>query len=444
MNYSSWGGVKTKPGKVLRPAAGAGLHLGETSYLPYGAGRSYGDTCLPPGTTLVHTSALNSVIAFDATNGVLRAGAGMKLRDILDHILPHGWFLPVTPGTAEVTLGGALANDVHGKNHHVAGSFGCFVRAFELVRSDRMPMICSAEDNADYFAATIGGMGLTGLVTWVEIDLVHVRSGKIRQKITRFANIDECFALGPAFEAATYSVAWLDGLAPAKELGRGLLIDGEHADDGDFPMVKRASIDLPFTPPLNLVWRTPVKLMNALYMRQREGESLVETDKFFYPLDRIGHWSRLYGPRGFHQFQCVIPADTAPAAIRRLLEVSLADAGGSNLVVLKKFGERRSPGLLSFPMPGYTLTMDFPHRGEVTLKLIDRLNIISLEASGRVNPYKARAMSADVFRASFPHWRDALPLLDPQAESQFSRRVGLGAGTAHTPKNSLPLASSSL
>ncbi len=422
--HVAWGGVSCAPAHVVRPdMTTSGIAGG--SYLAYGAGRSYGDTCLPAGDTLVHTASLNQIISFDAQKGILRAGAGLSLRKIIEHILPHGWFLPVTPGTAEVTLGGALANDVHGKNHHVAGTFGRFVRAFELVRSDRAPIVCTASANSDYFAATIGGMGLTGVATWIEIELVPVRSANIRQTITRFADIESYFAVNESRTPATYSVAWIDGLAPRNALGRGILIEGEHADDGDFPVIRKASVDIPFVAPFTLVWRTPLKLMNALYMRQREGESVVDTEKFFYPLDRIGRWSRLYGPRGFHQFQCVIPEKAAPVTVRQLLEIAHDDAGGSNLVVLKKFGDFDSPGMLSFPMAGYTLTMDFPDRGEGTSTLLKKLDAATLSAGGRINPYKTRAMSTETFRASFPHWRKLLPFLDPRAESQFSRRVGL-------------------
>ncbi len=426
--YSSWGNCQGRYRSVIKPETSASAVLPDESYLAYGNGRSYGDTCLPAGDAIIDTSTMNAVLSFDPQNGVLRAEAGITLSEILDLIIPFGWFLPVTPGTSAVTLAGATANDVHGKNHHIAGTFGCFVRAFGLLRTDTGQIECSLYHNREMFAATIGGMGLTGLITWVELSLMKVQSPEIEAKASRFQHLDDFFARDQNQDAGfAYSVAWIDGFTRGSNFGRGLVLHGNHAGRAASISTARRKlhIPVPFTAPLNVVFPPALRILNELYFRQSEKTQRVSCDKFFYPLDGVSSWNRLYGPKGLRQFQCVVPEAGAKAAITDLLKLAHSQAGGSGLVVLKKFGTVVSPGILSFPRPGYTLTLDFPNRGGATDLLFQGLNKIAIDAEGRINPYKDSSLSASDFQSSFPEWRQMLPYLDLKAESRFSRRMGI-------------------
>ncbi|MFD2237313.1 FAD-binding oxidoreductase [Aureimonas populi] len=429
--YGSWGrGRRDVPRGALMLAAGETLPSGpEGSLLPFGNGRSYGDSCHNDEGLLIDTRGASRILSFDAASGILEAQAGVLLCDITRHVAPAGWFLPVTPGTQFVTLGGAIANDVHGKNHHRRGTFGRWVEALELQRSDRPgPVLCTREENADLFAATIGGMGLTGLVTRATIRLLRVASLDIDQTTTRFDRLDDYFDLAPAAdERHEYAVAWVDSLKRGRSLGRGHLICGDHAASGSRSGIARPPLArIPFTPPVSPLRGLALGAFNEAYFRKAPpgvSTARVPFDAFFYPLDRLGGWNRLYGPRGLHQHQSVLPAAGGPAAVRALLECATAHRHGSFLTVLKRFGDLQSPGLLSFPRAGYTLTLDFPHRGEATLALLSELDAITVSAGGAVNPYKDARMSPQTFQASFPGWRALEALRDPAMMSDFWRRT---------------------
>jgi FAD/FMN-containing dehydrogenase len=375
---------------------------------------------------------MNRILAFDPASGVMRAEAGVTLAGILERAIPLGWFLPVTPGTRFVTLGGAIANDVHGKNHHRAGSLGRHVRALSLVRSDGTLRICSPDQYSDWLCATIGGMGLTGLIGWAEIQLMRVSSPDVMQESLKLAKLSDFFdRLDETDARFEYGVAWLDSLASGTSLGRGVMMRANHAPSGATQPGHRR-IALPFTPPVPLVNRLTMRAFNTLYRwRALAGppEKTVPWASFFYPLDAVAHWPRAYGPRGLRQHQSVLPRMTAESAVAQLLEAARAAGHASFLTVLKSFGTMPGAGLLSFARPGVTLTLDFAYRGSVTDALLDRLDALTLEAGGAVNSYKDARMSAGTFRASFPNWRDFLPFLDPLAESRFSRRVGLTGET---------------
>ena len=394
--------------------------------LAYGNGRSYGDSCQNEGGTLLQTRGLDRFIHFDPESGLLRCEAGVLFDDILRLIVPAGWFLPVTPGTRFVTVGGAIANDVHGKNHHQAGSFGRHVRCLELLRSDGSRRVCSATDHAGLFAATIGGLGLTGLITWAEIQLARIPGPWLAVETLRFRNLDEFFAINddstPDYE---YTVAWIDCLAPAGQRGRGLYSRGNFVRGlAGAPHAPRRSLRVPFTPPFPLVGGPGLKLFNRTYFhRPLKRRTLTHYQPFFYPLDAIGDWNRLYGPRGFVQHQCVLPPEGARTALTELLEVIATSGTGSFLVVLKTFGELPSPGMLSFARPGVTLALDFPFRGDSTLRLLDRLDCIVAEAGGAVYPAKDARMSAANFRRFFPNWPTFSAQTDPAFSSSFWRRV---------------------
>ena len=438
--FGSWG--RTAPPGTGRPAEALDLtreRVADGALLPYGNGRSYGDTCLNRGGRLIDSRGHAAILAFDPETGVLAAEAGVLLAAITALAAPSGWFLPVTPGTQFVTLGGAIANDVHGKNHHRRGTFGRHVRHLRLHRSDRGALDCAPDANAALFRATIGGMGLTGLIGSAEIQLMRVPSTRIAERTIRFDRLADYFALAAEADARhEYAVAWIDSLAGGRSLGRGHLIAGDHAAGGGLSGQARPPLfRVPVTPPISPLKGLALKAFNARYYRKaRPGESRrdVAFDGFFYPLDRIGGWNRLYGPLGLHQHQSALPEAAGPAGVRALIECARAHEQGSFLTVLKRFGDVPSPGLLSFPQPGYTLTLDFPHRGPKTLALLADLDRITVEAGGRVNPYKDARMSAATFAASFPGWPTLEALRDPAMLSDFWRRTALALPAPAAPR----------
>lgn len=430
MSLQSWGRLPGVPAAAELAFAErtAPLPAVDGSLLPYGNGRSYGDVCLNGGGTLLRMRGLDRFIAFDADPGadfgVLRCEAGVLLADILDTFVPRGWFLPVTPGTRFVTVGGAIANDVHGKNHHGAGTFGCHVLRFELLRSDGARRVCSPTENAGWFAATVGGLGLTGVITWAEIRLRRIDGPLLAVENTRFAGLDEFFALNAAAEARhEYTVAWIDCLAAVP---RGIFMAGDHAgkDAGTGRTAAPGkALSFPFTPPVSLVGGPTLRAFNQLYFHKPlPARATQHYAPYFYPLDGILHWNRMYGRRGFYQYQCVVPL-AARGAIDDIMRAIAASGQGSFLAVLKTFGTRVSPGLLSFPMPGITLALDFPNRGAGTLALFARLDAIVTVAGGRLYAAKDARMPGALFRRGYPAFAEFTTYLDPGFASDFWRRI---------------------
>ena len=397
--------------------------------LPYGNGRSYGDSCLNDGGVLLHTRGLNRFIAFDPATGLLRCESGVLLADILELIVPQGWFLPVTPGTQFVTVGGAIANDVHGKNHHCAGTFGGQIRCFELLRSDGHRLYCSPTENPDWFAATVGGLGLTGLITWAEMQLRRIANPWITHETIRFGCLDEFFAVSADSDHHyEYTVAWLDCASRGSELGRGLFMRGNHAPaiSAMRPAAPVKRLHVPFASPFSLMNSWSLKVFNTLYYYRQWADATRQISHyapFFYPLDSILHWNRLYGQHGFLQYQCAIPTAQGPVAIRELIERIAHSGKGSFLAVLKIFGEIPSVGWLSFPRPGVTLALDFPNQGRSTLALLESLDTVVANAGGAVYPAKDARMSGARFRMYFPQWHRFTAYIDPQFSSSFWRRV---------------------
>jgi FAD/FMN-containing dehydrogenase len=390
------------------------------SLLPYGQGRSYGDSCLNQGRDLLDCSPMNRILDFDWETGRIRVEAGISLGDLLKIIVPQGWFLPVTPGTKFVTVGGAIANDVHGKNHHRAGTFGCHVEQIMLYRSDTENLVCSPSSHAELFAATIGGLGLTGIIAWADLRLKRIGGNAIAAEAIPFQDLDQFLALSAASDQNfEYTVAWVDCLSGTRL--RGIFFRGNHAET-----IVRASGEqhsVPFVLPEFFLNRTAVKLFNDVYYRaQRTGVSLVHYDKFFYPLDSLSNWNRIYGKRGLVQYQCVIPHQQADL-LKRMLELISSSGHGGFLAVLKAFGNTKSPGLLSFPRPGLTLALDMPMRGASILKLFDRMDELVLAAGGALYPAKDARMSRVMFQQSFPDWRNFVQFIDPKLSSSFWRRV---------------------
>ncbi|MBR8455868.1 FAD-binding oxidoreductase [Burkholderia dolosa] len=395
--------------------------------LAFGNGRSYGDSCLASSDHVLRTRTLDRLISANWETGVLRAEPGITLEQILEVAIPRGWMLPVTPGTKYATLGGAIANDVHGKNHHVRGTFGRHVRRFMLARSDGAMFECGPDVNVELYAATIGGLGLTGLIVWAEIQLMPIKSSRIDVTSVRFGNLDEFFALSEAFDPAhEYSVAWIDCLGNGKQLGRGIFMVGDHADDGPLDVDRRGKRTVPFTFPVPIFNKATLRAFNGLYYHRqqaREVRSTVSYDQYFYPLDSLLEWNRIYGRRGFQQYQCVVPRTVALDATREMLRAIAGSGTGSFLAVLKRCGEIRSPGLLSFPMEGTSLALDFPQRDEQNQRLFSILDSILREVAGRIYPAKDAHMSGEDFRAAYPDWEQVETLRDPALLSRFWERV---------------------
>jgi len=416
----------------------------DSTILPYGNGRSYGDSCLNPGGALLLTRSLDRFIAFDRDAGRITCEAGVLLADILQLAVPAGWFLAVVPGTSAVTVGGAIANDVHGKNHHRAGTFGRHVIQFQLLRSDGQRLTCSPTTNADWFGATIGGLGLTGLITYAELQLRRTPGAAMDLEVIRFANLDEFFRLSEASDQSfEYTVAWVDCLSRGRSLGRGLFQRANHsASPMEHAKIRTGHLAVPFTAPFSLVNTATLRLFNFLYYHRagatrRRRESF---QSFFFPLDSVAHWNRLYGARGFYQYQCVIPGQAGPEMTARLLERIARSGQGSFLAVLKQFGSLSSPGMLSFPRCGVTLALDFPNTGARIERLFRDLDEIVVAAGGRLYPAKDARMPGELFRNSYPRWGELERYVDPVFSSGFWRRVtegevvpnGGGHGTERT------------
>ena len=432
--YQSWGGYpKTNPLHV-HPVNWQHESITFESWrepiLPYANGRSYGDSCLNDGGVLLDTKRLGRFMEFDDQRGILRCEGGVTLADILEIFVPRGWFLPVTPGTKYVSIGGAIANDVHGKNHHWAGTFGCHILAFELLRSTGERFICSLQHHADLFKATIGGLGLTGLILWADIQLKSIKSPFIETERIRYSSLNDFFDLATQSDQKfEYTVAWVDCLANGRKTGRGSFIRGNHQrihhPQHSSPKA-RTTLTIPFHGPSFILNSWVMKTLNSLYyhsLSASKTQSLDHYDGFFYPLDSIHLWNRLYGHRGFLQYQCVIPPAHERDAIMDLLKTIQRSKQGSFLAVLKKFGSVTSPGLLSFPRVGTTLALDFPFLGEKTLAVLDSLDHIVRATGGAVYPAKDAHMAAQDFQSYFPRWQEFLRYKDPKFSSSFWRRV---------------------
>lgn len=430
--FTSWGGYPhiTQKGKYLTNRY-TNLPDESQTLLPYGRGKSYGDSCLNSQGLVLSSKALQHFISFDAATGLLRCEAGVTLADIIDVCLPQGWFLPVTPGTKYVTVGGAIGNDVHGKNHHQAASFGNHVLQFELLRTDGNRLICSPEANTDWFKATVGGLGLTGFITWVELQLKKVESRLMHTDTCKYRNLDEFFVLSEeSKEKYEYTVAWIDCLATGENLGKGHFIRGNHVKQNNLhaeqALTKKNKFNIPLKPPISLINNLSVRAFNKLYyerQRNKHVSSTVDYDPFFYPLDGIDNWNRIYGTKGFLQHQCVIPMEHASLGIREILARISASGQGSFLVVLKMMGNLPSQGLLSFCSAGVTLALDFPFLGDKTLKLLTGLDDVVMQAGGKIYPAKDARMSAELFQQSYPEWTTVESKRDPNIMSDFWRRV---------------------
>ncbi|MGQ9880991.1 MAG: FAD-binding protein [Armatimonadota bacterium] len=407
-------------------------------FLPRGLGRAYGDAALNSDGGVILMDRLDRFLAFDPQTGVVRCEGGVPIADIIRTFLPRGWFLPVTPGTKFCTVGACVACDVHGKNHHLDGSIGNFVCQISLLLPSGETVLCSREGNSDLFFATLGGMGLTGVILEVKLQLRRVETAYIVVDYVRTHNLEE--TLQTFYERDThypYSVAWLDCVASGRDFGKGVLMFGRHASPDQLPTANRHSPftvkpkhtkTIPFDLPELALNPVSLQAFNSFYYRfhpTRDGV-VTDYDTYFYPLDSILRWNRAYGKRGFVQWQCVLPYEGGVQNLTRILETAQARRTYPFLSVLKRMGEP-SGGLLSFPMPGYTLALDFPVRNGL-FAVLEELDNIVVEAGGRLYLAKDSRMSAETFHQTYPQlprWQAIKAQVDPKGvlQSDLARRL---------------------
>jgi len=438
---SGWGNFPVLETRLYRPERiREVLNLNaENSWLARGLGRSYGDAAVNEKGGTVLMTRLNRFLEFDEQSGRLHAEAAVTLEEILQIFVPRGWFLPVTPGTKFITLGGAIASDVHGKNHHHGGSFGNFVESIELLTAAGEVLSCSRQENADLFRATLGGNGLTGIILSASIRLLPIETAYMQQTIIRTPNLEETLARFDQHDQQyPYSVAWVDCFARGAQLGRSVVILGNHARREELPTELRANplpvhgnsqIPIPFRAPNGLLFSRLVWAYNRYhyYWKFRWAGSLVHYDPFFYPLDGVRNWNRLYGSRGFIQWQCVLPLKHGAEGIRRILEWQHRAGRVSYLAVLKKMGKGNDG--LSFPMKGYTIALDFP-ANDHPQQWTRELNELVVAYGGRVYLTKDATLSREHFEAMYPElgtWKQIKQRVDPGGRfaSAQAERLGL-------------------
>ncbi len=404
------------------------------SLIASGLRRSYGDSALAQQT--LHTQTLNHFLSFDESQGVVHCAAGVSLAELLNVFIPKGWFLPVTPGTQFVTVGGAIASDVHGKNHHLDGCFSQHILNLTLCLASGEQITCSLTEHRELFLATCGGMGLTGVVVSATLKLIPIESAFIQETTWKTNNLAETLEQFDAHQNTTYSVAWIDCLTKGKHLGRSLLMLGEHAPQQESPannlkIAPPSKLNVPFNMPNALLNALTVKAFNTLYYhktRQKESQRLVHYAPYFYPLDSIQNWNRLYGKKGFTQYQFVLPKAAGLEGLTQILTEIVNSKRGSFLAVLKVFGAKNA-NYLSFPMEGYTLAIDF--KIDPTLfAFLDKLDEIVLHYGGRLYLAKDARMSEKTFKQSYPNWESFQAIRQQYGADQCfnslqSKRLGL-------------------
>jgi FAD/FMN-containing dehydrogenase len=402
--------------------------LKSTSCLARGLARSYGDSALNLET--INLTKFNYLLAFDELSGIVTCTSGLSIAELLTVFTPRGWFLPVTPGTKYVTIGGAIASDVHGKNHHLHGCFSNYLLSITLMLADGSIVTCSRTDHADLFRATCGGMGLTGIIITATFKLTRIRSVFMDETIYKTGDLVETLQMLDATQKSTYSAAWVDCLARGKKMGRGLLMLGEHAGTGAFVMEPSASKSIPVNLPTWLLNRYSIAAFNACYyhrLPRRKTEKSSFYDPFFYPLDSINHWNRLYGKSGFTQYQFVLPKESGFDGLKAIFKKISDSQKGSFLAVLKMTGPAND-NFLSFPLEGFSLALDF--KIEPTLfDLLARLDEIVLHYGGRLYLTKDVRMSEAMFKQSYPAWEAFTQVRAQYGAHKFqslqSKRLGL-------------------
>ena len=394
--------------------------------LTYGKGRSYGDVC--QNNYLINLDTLDKFLKIDKETGTLFCSANITIKEILKKIIPFGYFLPVVPGTQNVTIGGAIANDIHGKNHHLAGSFGNYVKEIELLRSDEGKIICNENNYSSIFHSTIGGLGLTGIILSAKIKLKKIESKKIKTISRTFKSFEEYVSLNKEIENEfEYCVGWVDLLNLKKERFRGVILAGNHYEqsENNLNVEKNIEFNFPFVPFFSLVNRFSLFFLNNLYfyLGKRNSEKISNYKGFFFPLDIINYWNKAYGRKGFFQYQFVIPNKHADKFFNEFVIELKKSKQTPALTVLKSFGEIPSIGTLSFPREGITMAVDFPNKGIDTLNFMEILDNIVIKYEGAVYPAKDARMSKNAFLKSFPKIIDFKKNIDPKMTSFFWERV---------------------
>lgn len=441
-NISGWGRYPVQRCELVRPERYAELTPTTATVIARGQGRSYGDASLNENGRVILSERLNRLLQFDSSSGKLRTEAGVTLQAVLDVTVPRGWFLPVTPGTQYASLGGCVAADVHGKNHHHSGAFGEHVQDLAVILADGSRTICAPDRNRELFWATVGGMGLTGIIGEVTLQLIPIESAHMRVEHRGAPDLDTGFKLldGSDFDDQ-YTVAWIDCLARGRALGRSVVMRGHHAVRAELPVAQR---DRPYARKPQRQRRIPMDFpawalnpitigaFNQLYywsQGSKRAPFLSNYEPYFYPLDTAADWNRLYGKAGFVQYQCALPMANAFDGIRQILEMLSASRRASFLAVLKCFGAA-GKGMLSFPIPGYTLALDLPVRDAGLFELLNRIDDIVVEQGGRVYLAKDARLAPETFRAMYPQyeaWLSVKRQVDPQNRfsSSLSRRLGI-------------------
>lgn len=441
MELSGFGKYPKALCKVTRPN---GIYevlecLKTGSLISRGLGRSYGDASVNDSGIVAESLIMNKFISFSDTTGILRCEAGVTYKDILDTFVSRGWFPAVTPGTKYVTMGGALASDVHGKNHHKEGSFSSYVISFKILIASGEILECSREQNADLFWATVGGMGLTGFILETEIQLKKISSPYLLNKAVKLKNLDELFSNFEEHDADyLYSVAWMDIVASGSKYGRNILLLGNHSESSELPakLQKKATekyvekkISVPFEIPFTTLNKLSITLFNnAYYMKARSKTDFQHYDKYFYPLDFILNWNHIYSKSGLIQYQLNIPEEAGKEAVDKVLKKVVASGSGSFLAVLKKMGDQ--DGILSFPFKGYTLSMDFPVKKGI-IEMCKELDAIVLDHGGRTYLTKDSILDEKTFKQMYnglwEKWMNIKIKYDPQNKftSNLGRRIGL-------------------
>jgi decaprenylphospho-beta-D-ribofuranose 2-oxidase len=401
----------------------------QEEWIPYGNGRSYGDSAL--SSNIINIKPRNYFLDFDPQNGLLHIQAGVLLSEILDLFVPKGWFLKITPGTKLITVGGAIASDVHGKNHHVEGCFSECVRTFKLMLPNGKVVTCSKQENAELFHATCGGMGLTGVILDAKIYLKKINSKYIDQTTIKTKNLKETFEAFEQHKDKPYSVAWIDSLAKGKHMGKCLLTVGDFSNDGDFAYQGKKKINVPFNFPSVALNTWSIKAFNWLYygkVRKQISTQKVDFDTFFYPLDAIDNWNRVYGKGGFTQYQFILPKKVSYDGLEKIMTTLSNSGKGSFLAVLKLYGPANK-NYLSFPIEGYSLALDFKIEKGL-FELLNKLDQIVLKYQGRIYLAKDVRVSKETFEQGYPNIEEFRALrksyqMGQTFNSLQSRRVGI-------------------
>tara|TARA_Y100001958_G_C21228991_1_gene554526 strand:+ start:1015 stop:2319 length:1305 start_codon:yes stop_codon:yes gene_type:complete len=425
----SWGKIHKYENEVIIPKNINDINFDQKAknFTLYGNGRSYGDVCLNKNGNIINTKSFKKVRLFNTKKGIIEAEAGITFDEILKLCVPKGWFIPVTPGTKFVTLGGAIANDVHGKNHHQIGSFGSCIKKICLIKTNGQKKILSRNKNFNLFKLTISGLGLTGFIHWAKIKLIPIKSSSMHVENIKFNNLEEYFIINNKSKKWPYTVAWFDNSAEGKNLGKGIFSRGYFLKDNNLKAhSSKKIISIPNKFPGFLLNKFFIKIFNKLYWNRPAANKVFHThyDNFFYPLDKIKNWNNLYGDRGFYQFQCIFPEKYAKNAIKEVLSKIKTHNMLSFLAVFKTHKKETSPGLNSFCISGTSIAIDLPNKkNDKTIKLLKDLEKSVLKFKGKINPSKDSIMSAKTYKKSYPNWIKLNKFKDPYLSSSFWERV---------------------